>query len=440
MISKQRYRDLCNKESSIPLFSQAWWMDAVCGKENWDVLLVEKGDEIFASLPYFFYKSNNLMNIMQPKITQTNGIWIKYPPNQKYTRKLAFEKDIINELVLKLEKLPIANFNQNFHYSFTNWLPLYWNQFKQTTRYTYVIEKLDDLDNVYNNFESRIRRLIKKASSLVEVKEDCDIETFYKINKKTFERQNIDIPYSLDFLRRIDKACQKRNTRKIFYAEDKEGNIHATIYIVWDRESVYYLLGGEDTKLRTSGAHALLIWKAIQFASTFAKRFDFEGSMIEPIERYFRAFGAKQKTYFNIQKNYVTYPNVDSRYKQYYHLLNKWIMVKNQNRTVLGYLKNRGIEKVAIYGLGELGKRLYEEISNASEVIQFFIDNNKQEYWNNIRVIKTDDIKKMEKVDLIIITPIYNYQDIIKEFETYGYNANIVSLEYIINEIIEGVC
>jgi hypothetical protein len=37
-------------------------------------------------------------------------------------------------------------------------------------------------------------------------------------------------------------------------------------------------------------------------ASTFTKRFDFEDSMIEPLERFFRAFGAKQIPCFHITK------------------------------------------------------------------------------------------------------------------------------------------
>lgn|GEM_PF-4541022 len=54
--------------------------------------------------------------------------------------------------------------------------------------------------------------------------------------------------------------------------------------------------------LRTSGASSLLLWEAIRFALQVAERFDFEGSMFEPIERFFRGFGAVQKPYFQISK------------------------------------------------------------------------------------------------------------------------------------------
>src|SRR5262245_26720571 len=47
---------------------------------------------------------------------------------------------------------------------------------------------------------------------------------------------------------------------------------------------------------------SLLIWEAIQFSAKVTKRFDFEGSMVESIERFFRAFGARQVPYFSVKK------------------------------------------------------------------------------------------------------------------------------------------
>lgn len=61
-------------------------------------------------------------------------------------------------------------------------------------------------------------------------------------------------------------------------------------------------MGGGDPDLRNSGATSLCIWEAILFASTIVKKFDFEGSMIESIEKFFRAFGASQTPYFEIYK------------------------------------------------------------------------------------------------------------------------------------------
>ena len=45
MVKKEKYYAFCEIEKTIPIFSQAWWLDAVCA-DAWDVCIVEKGGEI----------------------------------------------------------------------------------------------------------------------------------------------------------------------------------------------------------------------------------------------------------------------------------------------------------------------------------------------------------------------------------------------------------
>jgi len=118
----------------------------------------------------------------------------------------------------------------------------------------------------------------------------------------TFKRQGLDLPYSRDVVRRLDAACIKHQARRMFFAEDAQGRIHAAKYVVWHKDSAYYLMGGSDPELRNSGADSLLTWEAIRFAATVAERFDFEGSMLEAIERGFRAFGGVQTSYFHVTR------------------------------------------------------------------------------------------------------------------------------------------
>jgi hypothetical protein len=61
-------------------------------------------------------------------------------------------------------------------------------------------------------------------------------------------------------------------------------------------------MGGGHPELRSSGATSLCMWEAIRHAAKVTKSFNFEGSMIESVERFFRAFGAVQTPYFNISK------------------------------------------------------------------------------------------------------------------------------------------
>lgn len=281
----------------MTIFQQSWWLDAVAPNQ-WNEVTAEKKGRIVGRMPYVIKRKLGFTFLIMPPLTQTLGPWIE-PKDAKYAKKLAWEKEILSDLI---EKLPSHSFFfQNCSYEMTNWLPFYWKGFKQTTRYTYVLEDISDPEKIWDGFLANIRTDIRKASKKITVRTDLGVEKFLDINEMTFQRQGIKPPYSREVVRRIDAACGNEH-RKIFFAEDSDGDIHAAIYIIWDENSAYYLMGGGDPELRNSGATSFLIWNAINFAASVTKRFDFEGSMIESVERFFRAFGATQKTYFSVFK------------------------------------------------------------------------------------------------------------------------------------------
>ncbi len=300
MTNKQKYREFCKREEDIPVFSKDWWFDSVCGEENWDVVLIEKDEKIKASMPYYKTKRAIFDVITMPKLTQTMGPYIKYPEGQKYNKKLSLEKKIMNEII---EKLPHFDyFSQNFHYSITNWLPFYWKGFEQTTRYTYVLEDLSNLENIFNNFSQTKKQQIRKAEKIIDIKFDLSARDFYENHKMTLLKQNSIISYGLELFETIYNNGYKHNSAKTIYAIDKNGNINAAYFIIWDQNSAYHLISTIDPDFRNSGASTLLIREVIKFASTKTKKYDFEGSMIENVESSFRAFNALQKAYCHITK------------------------------------------------------------------------------------------------------------------------------------------
>lgn len=300
---KEKYRSLCGYKKSIPLFSKDWWLDAVCGENNWDVVLAEEGGKIVGALPFYFVKRLGFRLVKMPLFTQTMGIWLQYPPEIRQYKTISFESRVIATLLNKLP--PFDNFSQNFHFNFSNWLPLYWKGFHQTTRYTQVIEGLTDLDKVYANFDSDIRRKLRKASNNLAVTSEDTLTNFYEVNKQVFARQNLKTPYHFSHLKTLDAVCKKNKSRKTFFVEDSKGNTHSVLYLVWDDNSSYLLLCGDDLRWRSSDANALATWKAIEFTAQELKLncFDFEGSMIKNITIYKnQRFGATLKPYFHIDK------------------------------------------------------------------------------------------------------------------------------------------
>ena len=285
--------------TEAPIFLQPWWLEA-CSPGGWGCAVARRGETIAAVMPYHRERDALGANLLtMPPLTQVLGPWLR-KTEAKQTNQLADHKDLLTELIDALP--PHKLFRQSFHYTIGNWLPFYWRQFKQTTRYTYVLEDLTDLEAVWKNMNSNIRSDIRKAQKQLRVVDHLGLERFLDVNELTFRRQSRGLPYSRALVRRLDAACAAREARKIFFAVDNQDRVHGAVYLVWTKSWAYYLMSGADPALRNSGATSLLVWEAIRFAATVSRAFDFEGSMLEPIERFNRGFGGCQKPYFAISR------------------------------------------------------------------------------------------------------------------------------------------
>lgn len=256
---------------------------------------------LVARMPFVISQRYGLRRITMPPLTQTLGPWL-YLRKAAYAKQLGEQKELMTELI---ERLPHHDFfRQSWHWSVTNWMPFYWKGFRQTTSYTYLLDDLTDIDALWSGMQPNVRGDVKKARSRFNlvVRTEPDLDRFVTIHGLTFKRQGRKLPYSGEFIERLDAACAAHDARRMFFAQAPDGKVHAALYLVWDDESAYYLMGGADPALRHSGATSLLVWEAIQFAASVTKQFDFEGSMVESIERFFRAFGAKQMPYFEVTR------------------------------------------------------------------------------------------------------------------------------------------
>lgn len=284
--------------NSPSIFHQPWWLDAVApGK--WKIIEIKRGGELYASMPYTEESKLGVSLSTMPSLTQHLGPWIK-PLDGTDAAILAKEKELFTEIIQQLPDFGF--FRQRFSTKITNWLPFYWDGFNQTTRYTYRLNDLSDEDKIWAGLQGNIRREIKKAQKQVSIEFTDDASIMWKLWNLNFQKKNQTVKTSKATFERINQACIDNHCRKIFIAKDDDNNVHASLFLVWDSESAYYLIGGADPEFRNSGAASLLMYEAIKFASTVTNSFDFEGSMIESVERFFRGFGAVQTPYFEISK------------------------------------------------------------------------------------------------------------------------------------------
>lgn len=280
------------------VFEQPWYIEAA-SPGNARVIAFQKGPNTLARLPYVIEKRFGKSVLTNPPFTQTCGVWF-CDQGGKLTRRLETQKDAVYALIDQLPKR--TSVDLYLHHSCGYVLPWIWRGFKAVPCFSYRIETLGDLEACWRNLRDNIRTRIHKAEKIVHIRTDMPIDTLIALQDKTFARQGRGNPVDGAGLRRLDAALRGHDACRLLCAVDEDNRVHAAAYFVYDERCCYYLEGGGDPELRSSGAAPLLLWEGLRFAATVSKSFDFEGSMIEDIERFFRAFGAAPQVYYRVTR------------------------------------------------------------------------------------------------------------------------------------------
>lgn len=133
-----------------------------------------------------------------------------------------------------------------------------------------------------------------------------------------------------------------------------------------------------------------------------------------------------------LRKNKLDLEKRIKKFYRYFQLVNRWLYLKNSNINIERFFLDNNYKKIAIYGMGELGSRLYEELKNTNIAIKFGIDKYSGSLNTGLDVLSIND--KWEDVDVIVITPFLEYEEIEKQLKTKT-KLDIISIEDIIYDI-----
>lgn len=193
----------------------------------------------------------------------------------------------------------IATFDYTFAPAFDDWLPFFWAGYQQRTQYTYRIVHTaagtwrSEADHRVRNDEKRARRGgigIAPAASAAAL---CGLV------HATYRRQRARTPLGAARLGAFLAALDAAGCLTVLEARDGVGQVVAAAGLVHDARTTYLLLSGY-ADAAPPGATTLLVGAAIDHAHAHGRDFDFEGSMIRPIEAFYRGFGGALTPYFRI--------------------------------------------------------------------------------------------------------------------------------------------
>ncbi|MBP3586569.1 MAG: GNAT family N-acetyltransferase [Paludibacteraceae bacterium] len=323
MTNKELYLQFCQKHSSMPIFMQPWWLDAVGAGKAWDVIIVtseniqlstpdstesedilnddivftEDNKIVVAVMPYLIRKKWWMTYILMPQETQLGGVWIS-PSFSSYAEQIS------QYVAQELQAMKLHYYYQ--HYCIDNPCPSYLESlgFKIKKHTTYRIEELEDLDSVIKRFSKNQKRNLQKALSLHAEHDSLSAEQFYRFHTDCLKARRRNISYTREFLLVLYIKAQRLNQCQVLSIHNADGEVYAAAFLVWDSQCMYYLIPCFAFEHKDSGASSLLVLEAIKLAREKGVAFDFEGSNKRNIAKFYKQFGSKPKTYFSVKKYY----------------------------------------------------------------------------------------------------------------------------------------
>ena len=302
MILKPIHSDLYSEkaEASIGVFGSKKWLSAY-GDDLTYIGIYKDEHQMIGGFYFLKTKKYGFNFLKLPPYTPHCGLF--YSSDSKNQSSVNnFSKEIVTEVCSYISQQNAALTVLAFPSVVTDMQPFIWEKYKVIPNYTYRISLQKTIEEIKSNFDSKNRNVINKA-----IKEEVQVtanalkkEELYDffINSLSTTGANI---YTKElkniFLRFSD------NTNSFSLEARKNNELLGVVFCVYDHTTCYYLLGGVNKAAGVNGVNNLLVQQSIEKAKELGcKIFDFEGSMLKGVEKFFRSFGPDLVPYYTINK------------------------------------------------------------------------------------------------------------------------------------------
>lgn len=301
MSNKDIYKKICSQRKGIPVFSQPWWLDAVC--KNWDVAISKKGEHIAGAWPYPVEKKIGVAMIRTPMLTPYLGPLVFFPHDLKESNIDSYEHDIVSDLIKQLPPVPVWHLSMQPGLKQAGIFKA--QKLTSQVQQTFLLELKENEETLLENMKDAVRRNIRIAESEVTVSNSPEhLKDLYKFQKATLAKKGKSLNCSFKDMKRIMDAAQANKSTALLVAKTPDKKIQAIVWSIWDDTTCYYFMGGQNPDTNSYRAMSLLLWTTMKMAKQRGNAiYDLEGSMDEGVERFFRNFGGDRALYIILMKN-----------------------------------------------------------------------------------------------------------------------------------------
>lgn len=279
--------------------SQAWLY--IYGNKLTLIGIYKDEHQLIGGFYYLNIKKYGASFLKLPPYTPHCGLFFNSESKNKSSSN-NFTKEVITEVCNYISAQKSALTVLAFPSNIIDLQPFIWAKYKVIPNYTYRIDLSRPLETIKANFDSKNRNVINKA-----LKEEL------VLSENTMSKTEL-FSFFMNSLSSTDANIYKEELKNIFETfsdpansfsvEAKKNNeLVGAVFCVYDNKNCYYLLGGVNKTSGVPGVNNLLIQLSIEKAKALGcSIFDFEGSMLKGVEKFFRGFGPELVPYYTVNK------------------------------------------------------------------------------------------------------------------------------------------
>jgi len=274
------------QKSSGEIFSSTQWSEAT-GQSLKRFCIVDDQQKLIGGFVAFEGGKARLRTLVTPPFASHCGLFIDNPSASTHKR-YSFEKKVMDAIADFLKKSPYVFYQLDFPSDFQDMQSFVWKGVSVQVKYTYRVDLTQSAETLRAGLDQKLRNVINKFEREEgTIKVGTPSSESNKLIMSNF--MDHQVKWKEDVFNQLMQAAFMKASYAVI--EEKVAGVALT---AGQGKCTYYLFGAVDRSLKNNAAGPAALFHAmIQAKSDGFEIFDFEGSMIPDIEKYFRQFGGK---------------------------------------------------------------------------------------------------------------------------------------------------
>jgi hypothetical protein len=275
-------------EKALPgtLFHTSQWLEMCRDVLSRDLKIYGcfRNNELVGGCPIFIKNLKGILKIANStcNMTDYSGPLVKESGSPKASKRVQEIHEVLNPLREFLCRQDYDSIHLVFSPGLEDIRPFTWNGWDSKVHYTHHLKLTE---NINNNTSRKIRRELKSAEEAgLKTRVWNDLETYYGLLLKVYEKQNLEPPVPREFFERVFNLIREKDIGYAFVSETPEGEAVAAHLNLYGKKCTVTWSSALNPSFSRTGANALLYYN--EFLDLKSRNFEYMNVMAGNVPRF----------------------------------------------------------------------------------------------------------------------------------------------------------